>query len=187
MRPLPPFDHDGLLPPGDYELDFQGLRESFLVTGAGGKSPTWDAPWREFLVNNLQIMTEQLWTAGVTEVFADGSFVEEKDHPNDIDGYFVCSLQALASGELTRKLNLLDPHKIWTWDPRSRQAHRGYPKKQLPMWHRYRVELYPHVAGFLSGIRDPNGHELEFPSAFRQSRRDGKPRGIIKLKPGVSS
>jgi hypothetical protein len=54
------------------------------------------------------------------------------------------------------------------------------------MWHRYRVELYPHVAGFLSGIRDPNGHELEFPSAFRQSRRDGKPRGIIKLKQGAS-
>jgi hypothetical protein len=38
-----PFDHDGLLPAGDCELDFQGLRESFLVTGAGGKSPTWDA------------------------------------------------------------------------------------------------------------------------------------------------
>ena len=186
MRPFPPFDHDGLLPAGDYELDFQRLRESFLVTGIGGKSPTWDAPWREFLVNNLQIMTEQLWNVGVTEVFADGSFVEEKDHPNDIDGYFVCSLQALASGELVRKLNLLDPHKIWTWDPRSRQSHRGYPKKQLPMWHRYRVELYPHVAGFLSGIRDPNGYELEFPSAFRQSRRDGKPRGIIKLKPGAS-
>ena len=186
MGPLPPFDQDGLLPAGDYELDFQQLRESFLVTGAGGESRTWDVPWRELLVNNLQVMTEQLWDAGVTDVFADGSFVEEKDHPNDIDGYFVCSLQALASGELARKLNLLDPHKTWTWDPRSRQAHRGYPKKQLPMWHRYRVELYPHVAGFMSGIRDPNGHELEFPSAFRQSRRDGKPRGIIKLKRGAS-
>jgi hypothetical protein len=98
MRPLLPFDQDGLLPAGDYELDFQQLRESFLVTGTGGGSPTWDAPWREFLVNNLQIMTEQLWNVGVTEVFADGSFVEEKDHPNDIDGYFACSLQALASG-----------------------------------------------------------------------------------------
>src|SRR6266567_3500542 len=28
-----------------------------------------------------------------------------------------------------------------------------------------------------SGVRDKHGHELEFPSAFRQSRRDGKPRG----------
>jgi hypothetical protein len=172
MGPLPPFNQDGLLPAGNYELDFPRLRESFLVTGAGGNSPTWNAPWRELLVQNLQIMTEQLWKVGVTDVYADGSFV--------------CSLQALASEELTRKLNLLDPHKIWTWDPRSRQAYRGYPKKQLPMWHRYRVELYPHVAGFLSGIRDPSGHELEFPSAFRQSRRDGKSRGIIKLKPGTS-
>jgi hypothetical protein len=103
MGPLPPFDQDGLLPACDYELDFQQLRESFLVTGAGGESLTCDAPWRELLVNNLQVMTEQLWNAGVTDVFADGSFVEEKDHPNEIDGYFVCSLQALASGELARK------------------------------------------------------------------------------------
>ena len=66
-----------------------------------------------------------------TEVFADGSFVEEKDHPNDIDGYFVCSLTDLSSG-----------------------------------------------------IRDRQGHELEFPSAFRQSRRNGRPRDIIKLKFG---
>ena len=31
-------------------------------------------------------MTRQLWQVGVHEVFADGSFVEEKAHPNDIDG-----------------------------------------------------------------------------------------------------
>ncbi len=49
---------------------------------------------------------------------------------------------------------------------------------------RYCVELYPHVAEFSSGIRDPQGHELEIPPAFRQSRRDGRPRGIIKLKFG---
>lgn len=132
-------------------------------------------------------MTRQLWQVGIQEVFADGSFVEEKDHPNDIDGYFVCSLSDLSIGELTRKLNLLDPYKIWTWDPRSRQAFRSYPKKQLPMRHRYRVELYPHVAGFFGGIRDPQGNELEFPSAFRRSRRDGEARGIIKLNAGESS
>ena len=56
-----------------------------------------------------------------------------------------------------------------------------YPKKQLPMWHHYRVELYPHC-GLPSGIKDAYGNDLEFPSAFRQSRRDGKPRGIIKIR-----
>jgi hypothetical protein len=57
------------------------------------------------------------------------------------------------------------------------------------MWHRYRVELYPHVPGLGvgSGITDKYGHELEFPSAFRQSRRDGAPRGIVKIKYGGSS
>ena len=52
------------------------------------------------------------------------------------------------------------------------------------MWHKYRVELYPHLVGLGSGIRDRYGNELEFPSAFRQSRSDGKPRGIVKIRYG---
>jgi hypothetical protein len=184
MATIPTFDADGLLPPNDYELSFEELRHSILAVGPGRAE--WDSAWRLQLIGNLETLTEQLWQVGVSEVFADGSFAEDKDHPNDIDGYFVCSLDALKSGELARRLNLLDPFKVWTWDPATRKPYRGYPKKQLPMWHRYRVELYPHVPGLGigSGIRDKFGHELEFPSAFRQSRRDGKPRGIVKIKYG---
>jgi len=185
MQVIPDFGPDGLLPPGDYPVTFDELRESVLVRGPGGRgaTPTWDATWRALLVDNLEALTKQLWSVGVTEVFADGSFAEAKDHPNDIDGYFVCDLAFLASGELERRLNLLEPDKVWTWDPASRRPYRGYPKKQLPMWHKYRVELYPHVVGLMSGIRDRHGNELEFPSAFRQSRSDGSPRGIVRLKP----
>ena len=125
------FDSHGLLPPGDYELTFEELRHSLLVRGPGRADSTWDTAWRESLVGNLEVMTRQLWQAGIRDVFTDGSFVEEKDHPNDIDGYFVCTLTDLASGELTRRLNLLDPHKIWTWDPRSRQAFRGIPRSNF--------------------------------------------------------
>jgi hypothetical protein len=141
------------------------------------------------LVRNLEILTQQLWQVGIREVFADGSFAEDKDHPNDIDGYFICNLIQLKTGELARQLNLLDPFKVWTRDPTSRRPYRGDPKKQLPMWHRYRVELYPHVPGLGigCGIRDEYGHELEFPSAFRQSRRNNKPRGIVKMKHGGQS
>jgi hypothetical protein len=157
-----------------------------LVLGpaAPGEHPAWDAAWRAKLVDGLEILTRQLWQVGVIEVFADGSFVEDKDHPNDIDGYFVCTLDHLASGRLERELNLLDPFKVWTWDPASRRPYRGYPKRQLPMWHTYRVELYPHVPGIGmgSGILDKDGNELEFPSAFRHSRRDGTSRGIVKLR-----
>jgi len=111
MAVIPPFEADGLLPSGDYEVSFDELRQSILVVGLGGAtmSPTWDSGWRAKLVDNLEILTRQLWQVGITEVFADGSFAEDKDHPNDIDGYFVCGLDLLRSGQLTRELNLLDP------------------------------------------------------------------------------
>lgn len=180
------FGDDGLLPPGDYAVTFEALRTSLLVRGpAAGKSPSWDEPWRMKLIGNLEILVEQLWNAGITEIFADGSFVEDKDHPNDIDGYFVCDLRRFASGDIERALNLLDPQKCWTWDPAQRRLAPGYPKRQLPMWHEYRVELYPHL-GQLSGIQDRFGNDLEFPSAFRLSRRDGRPRGILKIIRGNS-
>lgn len=188
---LPPFEPDGLLPPGDFDLTFEELLRSPLVVGPGTSKdcPSWDSPWRKQLVQNLEILSRQLWEIGIRDIFADGSFAEDKDHPNDIDGYFVCELEQLRTGELVRRLNVLDPSKVWTWDPASRKPYRGYPKKQLPMWHRYRVELYPHVPGLGvgSGILDKYGHELEFPSAFRQSRRNGKPRGIVKIKYGDRS
>lgn len=186
-RALPSdFDSDGLLPPGDYEVTFADLRQSLLVVGsAKNRSPTWDQPWREHLVDNLEVLVKQLWDVGVRDIFADGSFVEDKDHPNDIDGYFVCDLPRLASGDLERDLNVRDPQKCWTWDPAHRRPFPGYPKRQLPMWHEYRVELYPHF-GQLSGIQDQYGNELEFPSAFRLSRRDGRPRGILQIIQGQS-
>ncbi len=185
---IPTFQPNGLLPPGDYEASFEELRQSVLV---GGPSATpdlssWDSRWRRRLVDSFEVLTKQLWQVRIREIYADGSFAEDKDHPNDIDGYFVCGLRELASGDLMRQLNLLDPFKVWTWDPLSRKPYRGYPKRQLPMWHRYRVELYPHVPGLSlgSGLLDRWGNELEFPSAFRQSRRDGTPRGIIKIRYG---
>lgn len=175
---LPDFNLSGCLPSGDYTLTLPELRESFLVRGPRSGHPNWDRSWRDQLVSNLEVMVRQLWQVGIGEIFVDGSFVEDKDHPN---GYFVCDLKDLASGRLQTQLNLLDPHKVWTWAPESRRSYRGYAKKQLPMWLQHRVELYPHY-GQPSGIRDRYGNELEFPSAFRLSRRDGKPRGIVKIE-----
>jgi hypothetical protein len=177
---LPSFTADGLLPAGDYELTLEELADSILVHGPADSeaSANWDVAWRVRLVENLGTLVHELWQVGIREVFVNGSFVEDKDHPNDIDGYFACDFRYLVSGDLERDLNDLDPQKVWTWDPATRRRYRGYPKLQLPMWHAYRVELYPHY-GQLCGIRDQYGHELEFPSAFRQSRRDGKPKGIV--------
>jgi hypothetical protein len=181
---LPPFVN-GVLPPGDYSLSIDELRASHLVLGPGDPSdfPDWDARWRDHLVNQLELLVKQLWEVGINEIFVNGSFVEDKDHPNDIDGYFDCDFSRFISGDLERELNLRDPHKIWTWDPHSRRPYRGYPKRQLPMWHQYRVELYPNW-GQPSGITDAIGHMLGFAAAFRRRRSDSLEKGIVKIISG---
>jgi hypothetical protein len=148
---------------------------------APGVEDAWDSHWRKRLVDNAAVLLGQLRQVGITDVFLDGSFVEAKPHPNDIDGYFECDPVDLARGDIQRALNAIDPFKVWTWDPRSRRPAAGSTKRQLPMWHHYRVELYPHFPGLLSGICDQFGHELQFPAAFRQQRGTGLQKGIVKI------
>lgn len=175
------FTDQGVLQPGEYEFTFDRLRESIFVVGPDEpKIPEWDSNWRLHLVNQAEILISQLWEIGITEIFIDGSFVEAKPHPNDIDGYFECDISEYASGYIERQLNLRDPYKIWTWDSKNRKSYRGYTKKQLPMWHKYRIELYPHY-GQNSGIRDEFGNDQIFPAAFRKSRTNGAPKGIVKI------
>ena len=179
MPPIPAFTEHGLLPIGTHSATFAELKTSHLVEA---HSENWAGPWRKKLVENAEILVSQLWQVGITEIFLDGSFVEEKNRPNDIDGYFEADVRRVATGELERELNALDPHKIWTWDPHSRRSHRGSAKKQLPMWHQYRVELYPHYPGLVA-LRDQWGNELQFPAAFRQQRHTGYRKGIVKIVP----
>lgn len=179
---LPAFTSEGLLPAGDYALTLDGLEESILVLGPGWPTdfPHWDAAWRRQLVANLRVLVSQLWEVGIEDIFINGSFVEDKNHPNDIDGYFECDADQIATGRLIHQLNLIDPAKCWTWDPRTRRPYRGYPKRQLPMWHAYRVEFYPHFLGHIAG-RDAHGHPLEFPAYFRRCRRSGEAKGIVRI------
>ena len=151
-----------------------------------GKYPNWDLAWREQLAQNLGVLVRQLWEVGINEIFVDGSFVDGKEHPNDIDGYFVLDdFLRLATGTLERELNRLDPHKVWTWDVSSRRPYKGSRKRYLPMWHVYRVEFYIHCPGMplmSSGIGDELGNEPDFPSLFRRSRIDSHERGIVKIE-----
>jgi len=71
-------------------------------------------------------------------------------------------------------------------DSNLRETQARLFRRVLWLDYQYRVELYPHVPGLGigSGIRDKYGNELKFPAAFRQCRRNGKPRGIVKIKYG---
>jgi len=179
------FNSDGLLDPGTYEATFSQVELSILIQG-DGSSESWDARWRKELLSRAKILADQLWYVGIEDIFLDGSFVEDKDHPNDIDGYFDPHFSMYSKEDMRKfekmvsDLNSLDPHKVWDWDHSSRRPYKGYSKGQLPMWHFYRVELYPHL-GQGTQIADQHGHDLQFPSAFRQSRTEFKQKGILKI------
>lgn len=182
---IPAFNEHGLLPPGVYEVTLDELATSRLVVGSADEQ-AWASEWRGHLVANLRVLVDQLWEIGVENIYVDGSFVESKPGPNDIDGYFECDLMRLATGDLQRDLNALDRYKCWTWSPASRRPDSSSTKRQLPMWHFYRVELYPHTPLTSSGIRDEHGNELQFPAAFRRQRETGRQKGIVKLVRGTS-
>jgi hypothetical protein len=160
------------------------LRESLLVKGPGRKAaPNWDAAWRLELVDNLAVLARQLWQVLDTPIFVDGSFVEAKDHPGDIDGYFACD--PLGLDGVVADLNRIDPHQAWNWSERKPVAGSTLPK--IRMWRAYHVELFPHYGQF-TGIKDEFGNDLTFPAAFRKARREKghKQKGIIQLIRRVS-
>src|SRR5436305_6763834 len=108
---LPCFTDDGLLPSGDYELALEQLKQSMLVVGPGANYPDWDVKWRTQLVCPLETLARQLWQVGITSsICIGGSFVEGRNHPHDIDGYFYCDDQESLPGRFAEQLHPLDPH-----------------------------------------------------------------------------
>jgi len=167
MTVLPDFTEDGLLPPGDYVLTLEELKRSMLVQGPLGKrrpqagmlagAGTWWRTWASWCNN--------FWRWESRRFLPTGRSRRTRQFPTTLTGIFVCDERRYLSGALQRDLNLIDPYRIWTWDWESRRSFRGYQKAQLPMWHRYRVELYPHY-GQSSGIRDEFGHPWNFLQRF---------------------
>ncbi len=176
---LPADFADGVLPPGDYPMTLSELEQSLLVVGPRPNLPNWDTTWRRYLVGQLTILAAQLWDEGVTEIYLDGSFVEDKLRPGDIDGYYVTTQSAIAGGLLGR-LNARNPLPIWTMSNRLLDLETG--KRKPLMWHIHKVELYAEQGQF-TGILDEFGHNQTFPAAFRKTReeRGWKPKGIIRL------
>jgi hypothetical protein len=167
---------DGSLSPGDYELSLAQLKQSILVEGLPGLEP-WDRPWRASLVDELSYLVKQLWQVGIADIYVDGSFVSDKAQPGDIDGYFHCD--AFRLHEVAGRLNQIHPHHVWLWVAASRTPD-DHGDFKLPMWHRHRVELWPHPAA--CGGWDPSTRKsMMFPEFFRKDRA-GNPRGIIKIR-----
>ncbi|HEY9835182.1 MAG TPA: hypothetical protein V6D26_31825 [Stenomitos sp.] len=74
---IPPLNSDGNLPPGVHCATWQEFAARFGTT-----------PHRQRLLKGLKSALDSLSKAGCQVVYIDGSFVTEKENPNDYDGYW---------------------------------------------------------------------------------------------------
>lgn len=146
---IPEFTEDGLLPPGIFETDFGELE------GKMGWSRR-----RLALLEGLSSALELMAASGVRRVYVDGSFVTDKDRPNDIDGCY--DLQEGKENSNDEDLEAMAP--IFPPSP----ANRVKAKEM------YGVDFFPAAATEL-------GSGQPF-LRFFQKDRQGRERGVLVLE-----
>ncbi|HEX4136095.1 MAG TPA: hypothetical protein VHY84_15895 [Bryobacteraceae bacterium] len=101
------------------------------------------------------------WTAGIEDIYIDGSFCTEKPDPGDVDGYWVEPdggvYDRIDPYWIDFELILVPQVRKWKWR----------------MWADYGVEFFIHP-----GMRA--SPTAQFPEFFRQDR-EGLPRGVIQV------
>ena len=139
---LPDFNQAGLLPPGLHRANWDELTQRY------GRNS-----WRRSLLAGLRAALENLRDAGCRITYIDGSFVTEKEYPNDYDA---CWEEAGVDPYL------LDP-VLLTFDP-GRATQKA----------NYLGELFPATA-----VADAEG--LSFLEFFQTDRDTGEPKGIVAI------
>ena len=109
---------------------------------------------RKKLFQGLKKALENLVSAGVQDVYIDGSFISEKEVPNDIDGCWLPNPSTVSSK--------IDPVLL----------DFSYSRKKMK--EKYGVDFFP-----ANCIEGPSGEPF---LKFFQMDRDGKPKGIIKIE-----
>lgn len=149
---IPPFDPaTGALPPGSHPATLEQIRKRLGFTER-----------RRWLLEGLRCAIEAFWTAGIREIYIDGSFCTEKPDPGDIDGYWVEPDEGV--------YDRIDPY----WIDFELVLVPHVKKLKWRMWADHGVEFFIHPAM----LARPG---IGFPEFFRQDR-DGLPRGVIQVK-----
>lgn len=142
---IPAFDGDGNLPPGVHVADWGEFEVRFG-----------DTPHRRRLLTGLAAAVAILRSAGCKRVYIDGSFVTDKDAPNDYDAAWDPTGVDLASLKATEPV-------FWQFD-HLRAAQKA----------KFLGEFFPSSANEATAGKT----FLEF---FRIDRNTGNPKGIIAL------
>ena len=139
---IPQFDADGLLLPGIHWVTWDEVTATFGNT-----------PWRRQLLDGLEMAIDSLRLAGCRTVYIDGSFVTNKEVPNDFDA---CWAEEGVAPEL------LDPVLL--------QFDAGRAAQKA----RYLGELFPSSLG-------ATVEGMSFLEFFQTDRETGGSKGIVAV------
>lgn len=139
---LPPFTATGSLPPGVHQASWDEVAQRFGCS-----------PCRRVLLQGLLEAAANLRAAGVRVLWLDGSFVTDKEEPNDWDAVWDPSNADLAKVDPV----LIDQADLATGRYRQKAKYRG--------------EL-------LAGIETATGMPFQL---FFQLDKNGDPKGIVRL------
>lgn len=142
---IPGFTEEGLLPPGVYETDPEELRAKM----------GWSRK-RQELLGGLEEALELMAACGVVRVYLDGSFMTNKDRPNDVDGCYDLAEDVTAE-ELGRLAPIFPPN----------------PSNRAEAKRRFGVDFFPASATEL-------GSGQPF-LRFFQTDREGRERGVLSV------
>lgn len=143
---IPQFTDDGLLPSGVHETELEELKEKM----------GWSRK-RQGLLEGLEEALELMAACGVARAYLDGSFVTDKDRPNDIDGCY--DLAEDVTVEDLKRLTPIFPPSL---------SNRAEAKR------RFGVDLFPAAAMEL-------GSGQPF-LRFFQTDREGRERGVLSVE-----
>lgn len=143
---IPPFTDEGMLPPGVHETDLEELKEKM----------SWSRKRRDLLAG-LEEALELMASCGVARAYLDGSFVTDKDRPNDIDGCY--DLTEDVTAENLGRLAPIFPPSL---------SNRAEAKS------RFGIDFFPAAATEL-------GSGQPF-LRFFQADREGRERGVLSVE-----
>lgn len=145
-RMIPQFTDEGLLPPGVHETGLEEL----------GEKMGWSRKRRD-LLGGLEEALELMAACGVVRVYLDGSFVTDKDRPNDIDGCYDL-VEDVTAEDLRRLAPIFPPSPF----------NRAEAKR------RFGLDFFPAAATEL-------GSGQPF-LRFFQTDREGRERGVLAVE-----
>lgn len=146
--PIPVLTSSGELPPGIYIATLSEVENKF---GKSNKR-------RQLLMKGLKKVLKIFKVADVSKVFIDGSFITDKEEPDDIDGCW----SSIGVDETK-----LDP-RFWDFEDVE-----DFEMKRHEIKMEFGIDFF--IAEIVEG-----GSGKPFPEFF-QTNRDGEPKGIIQI------